>query len=218
MIRFIVMKRAIVILIVVLIAIGGLFFLRRYEDNWICQNGTWVKHGKPNFLQPSDPCPSNNLTVTPHDNNTKKAIVYFSVIKSMSDYDCSEVYGVERTVSKNAGYAEILKELFKGPTKKESNEQFSSFFAKETEDILINVKVEGNTAYVNLKDFRKLLPSANTSCGSMAFMSQIEETLKHDNEIDKVIYAIEGNPETFYEWIQLGCSAENNMCDPAPFE
>ncbi len=27
------------------------------EDNWICSNGTWVKHGKPSAQKPTNPCP-----------------------------------------------------------------------------------------------------------------------------------------------------------------
>ena len=34
----------------------------------------------------------------------------------------------------------------------------------------------------------------------------------------RVIYAIEGDPALFYEWMQLGCSEANDYCDRAPFE
>lgn len=43
----------------ILIAIGiaiVLFVLRINEDDWICKNGTWVKHGNPTATMPSTPC------------------------------------------------------------------------------------------------------------------------------------------------------------------
>lgn len=48
------------ILIVLLVGVGGLFTVRFLfggsEDNWICQNGDWVKHGNPSTSKPSTPC------------------------------------------------------------------------------------------------------------------------------------------------------------------
>lgn len=38
-----------------LLVIGGLRFFSG-EDNWICSNGAWVKHGQPDAAQPSEPC------------------------------------------------------------------------------------------------------------------------------------------------------------------
>jgi hypothetical protein len=40
-----------VILIIILLRILG------SEDTWICQDGKWIKHGKPNGPMPSDICP-----------------------------------------------------------------------------------------------------------------------------------------------------------------
>jgi hypothetical protein len=43
-------------------------------------------------------------------------------------------------------------------------------------------------------------------------------TLKQFSSIEKVVFAIEGNPTTFYEWLQLSCNAESNNCDAKPFQ
>ena len=55
------------ILIVLLVGIGGLFTVRFLfggsEDNWICQNGDWVKHGNPSTSKPSTPCASSTSGV-----------------------------------------------------------------------------------------------------------------------------------------------------------
>lgn len=42
-------------ILVVLIVILGVRFLSG-EDNWICQNGEWVKHGNPSASKPTKPC------------------------------------------------------------------------------------------------------------------------------------------------------------------
>jgi hypothetical protein len=78
--------------------------------------------------------------------------------------------------------------------------------------------VQGNTAYVDLTDVRPLMPSANTSCGQQTFFAEVETTLRRVRPVERVIYAIEGDPAPFYEWMQLGCSAANDYCERAPFE
>ena len=48
------------ILIIIAIVLGIIFFLRFIvggnEDNWICDNGLWINHGKPSYPKPEDPC------------------------------------------------------------------------------------------------------------------------------------------------------------------
>ncbi len=57
------------ILIVLLIGVGGLFSVRFFlggnEDDWICNNGRWVKHGNPSAQKPDNPCPTGVLTTKP---------------------------------------------------------------------------------------------------------------------------------------------------------
>lgn len=45
-------------LIAFLIAVATIFTLRLFsgEDNWVCQNGQWVKHGQPSFPAPTSIC------------------------------------------------------------------------------------------------------------------------------------------------------------------
>jgi hypothetical protein len=157
---------------------------------------------------------SNNSSANP----TGTFVVYFNneQITPEGNTDCGLVYGVERTsTSQQASYEEKLNTLFAGPTEEEKSAGYTSFFSSQTSGILKSVKIDGSTAYVDLQDVRNLIPSASSSCGSASFTSQVEETLKHDREISKVIYAINGDPEVFYEWMQFGCS--ENICDKTPF-
>ncbi len=149
---------------------------------------------------------------------TAAAKVYFANIDLSTDpNDCSEVIGVPRDLPRNAGYFQLLSELLKGPTLEEQKAGFSSFFSADTEGSLWSIKIEGGTAYVNFADIREIIPNASTSCGSSEFMSEVGTTLRQFGEVNEVIYAIEGNPSLFYEWMQLSCPLESNGCDPSLF-
>jgi hypothetical protein len=146
-------------------------------------------------------------------------IVYYSNSRrSGNDQACEVVYGTERNLSGTGSPTEeALRELFKGPTAAEAKQGYSSIFSETTRDILISVKTVESKAYVNLKDIRPIIPNASSSCGSAQFLSSVGETLKHDRQITAVYYAINGNPQLFYDWIQIGCDVKTNNCDPAPF-
>jgi spore germination protein GerM len=132
--------------------------------------------------------------------------------------DCSKVYSVERVVPAAPDTAETaLLQLVAGPTEKEMTEGYVSTFSTATRSILKSAKIEKDTAYVNLVDVRPILPSVSSSCGSSAFLAEVENTLRGVAPVTRVIIAIDGEPATFYEWVQLGCSADNDYCDSSPF-
>jgi hypothetical protein len=90
-------------------------------------------------------------------------------------------------------------------------------FSAQTASILKGVHVEPGTAYVNLADIRQTIPSAGTSCGSQAFLAEVDQTVRAVLPVERVLYAIDGDPAAFYDWLQFGCSASNDFCDPEPF-
>lgn len=47
-----------VILIIIFIVVFGIRFLSG-EDNWVCENGQWIKHGNPSSLMPTTGCGNN---------------------------------------------------------------------------------------------------------------------------------------------------------------
>lgn len=118
--------------------------------------------------------------------------------------DCTKVAPVTRTIPKTASAATAaLSELLKGPTPDEAKD-FSGFGPPETNGILKSVNVKNRTAYVN---FTKLafeqMGNATTSCGG-GFFSMVEATMMQFPTIKKVVYAVEGNTNDFYEWTQVG--------------
>lgn len=158
--------------------------------------------------------------VTEPEQKTMRVKIYFNNTKlNPNSEDCSKVFLVDRLVLKTETPAvTTLQELFKGPNEGEKNQGYTSWFSDKTQDILKSLKVVEGTAYVNLKDVREIIPNASASCGSAQFLAEVETTLKQYSAVKTVIFAIEGKPETFYEWLQIGCSTENNICDEAPFK
>jgi len=165
----------------------------------------------------SDKCFDGEKCVSPEELMTVK--VFFSNSELDPEISCNKVFPVEREISETLDVAKAaLEELFKGPTEEEKNEGYVSWFSDTTEDILKSVKIENDTAYVDLKDIRQIIPNVSSSCGSAEFLAEVETTLKQFSAVDRVIIAIEGKPETFYEWIQIGCAKENDFCDETPFK
>ena len=56
------MKKKILIIlgIFLVIVLGTIVILRIFtpEDTWLCQNGSWVRHGNPSASMPTSICPS----------------------------------------------------------------------------------------------------------------------------------------------------------------
>lgn len=149
-------------------------------------------------------------------NFDEKRFVYFGNEALNKSFDCGLVYPVER----NGGHkdpASVLLSLFEGPTKPEIEEGYSSMFSASTAYALKKLTVRDGVAAVDLEDIRNVVPNVSSSCGSEQFISSVEETLFQFGGIKKVIFAIDGNPETFYEWTQLGCGEENYNCSQDMF-
>jgi len=181
---------------IILIAIASVFILGL---------GYWIFHN----TNPEQ-AEKEAITINVYFNNTNL---------NPNAEDCSKVYLLIRTVPKTLGVGKAaLEELFKGPTEGEKSQGYTSWFSEKTKDILKSIKIENNTAYVDLKDIRQIIPNVSASCGSAEFLAEIEATLKQFDSVARVIIAIDGNPSTFYEWIQIGCSEENDFCDETPFK
>ena len=192
---------------------GSIFSIELIKDrkNWkidkvICPAG----------LQPTE---GNELT------GEEKVSLFYSNENLFSEgtSDCRLVYPVERTIDRtklfDSSYREkadaVLRMLFEGPTSGEKSEGYSSPFSDQTAGILNTVRVWQGTAYVDLTDLRSVIPNISASCAGVQFFSQIDKTLMQDGKVNKVIYAINGSPEVFYEFMQYGC--QDNVCDPTPF-
>ena len=196
------------------VLVGGGFFYQKQKSQ-----------PRPQAPSPTlAPSPTTEPTLTPLPTplpGSKKMTlrIFFNNTELNKETDCAKVYPVNRQVAKTTAVAKAaLNELFAGPTTAEKAEGYSSFFSSATKNILKSVKIVNEIAYLNLTDIRPIIPNASASCGSAQFLAEVETTLKQFPTVKKVIFAINGEPQTFYDWIQIGCSSENNHCDPTPFK
>jgi spore germination protein GerM len=136
--------------------------------------------------------------------------------------DCSvPVYPVTRTVVKTDAVAKAaLEGLFAGPTSEEQAKGFYSDFSDATKTLLISVNIKNGSAYVNLRDLtgQGSIGNFTTSCGGSNFFGQVGKTLKQFPTIKKIFFAFEGDPLSFYDWMQIGeCPKELKNCDASNF-
>ena len=162
---------------------------------------------------------TTSTTATPSAAATMTVTLYFSnSVLDPGTTDCAQVYAVHRNVPETGDVlTAALEELLAGPTAAEEAEGYGSWFSPTTAQALIRAKVTGNTSYVNLTDLRTIIPNASTSCGSASLLAQLRTTAQQAGMTPRVLYAINGQPTTFWEWLQMGCDASNDNCDPTPF-
>lgn len=133
--------------------------------------------------------------------------------------DCSAVFPVERRVpATRAVAAATLRALFAGPTPEEAASGYRSVFSPASANLLKSVAIRHGTAYVDLHDLGEVISGATSSCGASEFHAQVAASLKRYPSVKRVIYAFEGNPRSFYEWMNEACGPANDACDPRPFK
>lgn len=126
--------------------------------------------------------------------------LYFNQMKE-GGTDCGDTRSVERTIDEAQDtLTTAVQELFKGPNRAEKLGAYSSPFSEQTEGMLKELRIDGNTAYVNLRDYRNTLEL--DTCTSKDFINQIEKTIKHYRDVDNIEIAIENSTEDFNSWIK----------------
>jgi spore germination protein GerM len=112
-------------------------------------------------------------------NDTMKVKVFFHNEKfNPNSEDCNKVFPTTRTIRRTKVVARAaLDELFKGVTPEEEKNEFSSFPAEDTKDIVKSLNIRNGVAFLNFKKivFEKL-GNTTSSCGG-GFYSSIEATL-----------------------------------------
>jgi hypothetical protein len=118
---------------------------------------------------------------------------------------CTEVYPVPREVPADDPLTGALAALLAGPTEAERAQGYGGWFSADTAGMLRSVDVVSGTVIVDLGDLRPIIPNASTSCGSSTLLAQLDRTALGAavGVAPPVLYAIEGDQEAFYEWLQL---------------
>ncbi len=134
--------------------------------------------------------------------------------------DCNKVFPVSRKIPSTTAVAKAaLEELFKGVTKEEEAQGYGSIPAAESNGILKSINVKNGAAYVNFTSrVLEQMGTATTSCGGGQYFGMIEKTLTQFPTIKKVYYAVEGNTNDFYEWVQVGECPYGRHCSKSNFK
>ena len=150
---------------------------------------------------------------------TTRVQVWFSNDRLNKDpMDCKAVFPLERRVPRTQAVATAsLRELFAGPTPGETAKGYRSVFSPASAGLLRSVHIGRGTAYVDLHDLSQELSGATASCGAAEFQAQVSRTLMRFPTIRRVIYAFDGKPSAFYDWMNESCGPVNDDCDPRPF-
>ncbi len=216
-------KKSIITAIIIIAAIGGFIYASNLGDNNVADNKNSKNEAGEEIFGEDESADKQEQEKNRQKDSAEMAIlgdegqtfrVYFS---KKGEEDCGKVYPLERQAKEGEEMiSTALFHLFAGPVKKEKEEGYDSFFSDKTLYILKWVKITDGSAYVNLKDIRDIIPNASSSCGNEAFEAQIRKTIEQFVDIKKLVIAIEGDPQTYYEWNQTGC--QDNLCDKEPFE
>lgn len=121
--------------------------------------------------------------------------IYFGNSELSDGSDCSEVFGVERTIPDTQAVATAaINELIEGPT---SSEEETGYLTSLPEGLqLSSLRVEDDVAYA---DFNEVLNQGGGSCMMTGRTAQIEETLKQFPTVESVEITVNGESETIMQ-------------------
>lgn len=109
---------------------------------------------------------------------------------------------------------ELLLSLLRGPSEEEARAGLSSPFSELTASALLSVNFREGVAAVNLADVRTLSSSdGEPSCIARSVKASIEATLSQFEGVDHIVFAINGDPNLFYDWARLSCDVEGKSCN-----
>ena len=65
------------------------------------------------------------------------------------------------------------------------------------------LRIARGVAYIDLRDLRRIIPNASTSCGSALLLAQLNRTARQFPAVRRTVYSFDGDVGAFYEWLQL---------------
>jgi spore germination protein GerM len=190
-------KKILTGILAVLVIVSSLVVVRFLspEDNWICVNGEWVKHGNPSSEKPAEDC-SNGKNLQDADKNIEvNYAVYFSNNKLDPEVSCIKVFPVFISAINSEGIdlKKILEVLLQGVAEKEKAD---GYYSSIPENVKINsISRSGNAVTIDFsKDIEK---NSGGSCRVGAIRAQIYWTvINFDKSVRSVNIAVEGETET----------------------
>ncbi len=116
--------------------------------------------------------------------------------------DCSRVQPRLRRVVAPAVLAGAMRSLLAGPTAAERRLGYGGWFSGRTAGLFRSARIRNGIAYVDFRDFSKLIPNASSSCGSALLLAQLDRTATQFRTVRRAVYSFDGSRRAFYEWLQ----------------
>lgn len=142
--------------------------------------------------------------------------LYFSDTKQDPEFaDCSLVAPVVRSTTNPVTVEYVMRMLSAGPTPAEQAEGLISYFSLKTQGIIGDVRViDGTYVVVDLVNPFEYDTFSNNSasCAGSAFLAQLTATAQSMIPDATLVVTINGSAPDFYEFMQIGCSEENENC------
>ena len=152
-------------------------------------------------LVPASVCPDYSMARPQPPAGQMVVSVFFAC-----DLDASPVASYRLVPVSPGVLRAALEQLLAGPTRGEADAGLDSWFSSSTATMLADVTVRDGHAVVDFHDLRTVIPSASSSAGSRVLLSQLDATVFQFSTVSSVIYRIEGDCESFNEWLQFsGC-------------
>jgi spore germination protein GerM len=108
---------------------------------------------------------------------------------------CTEVMAVTRKIKADDITVETLKQLLKGPTNEEIANGFRTAIPEESRLNYVDINANGETRV----DFNKETQSGGGSCGMLARLTQIKETLRQFPNVKNIVPSIDGQTEGIFQ-------------------
>ena len=148
---------------------------------------------------------TSSTTVTPTTHATDLQLV--EVAFTTHGGQCDDVTTFERQIDSSLDWiAGAFESLLAGPTEPEMAAGAASFLSIETMGMMQSAAVEDGLLVVDMGDLRSVIPNASTACGSMALLAQFNTTAFQFSSVDRLRYEIQGNCDTFANWLQRECA------------
>jgi spore germination protein GerM len=82
----------------------------------------------------------------------------------------------------------------------------TSWFSADTAGAVLSTDLAEGVLTVDLADLSGVIPNASSSCGSSAFLSQLQATAFPFEEVEEVTFLFEGSCDRFFEFLQMECT------------
>ncbi len=116
--------------------------------------------------------------------------------------NCARVSPLRRRVTEPAVLTGAMRTLLAGPTAAERRAGYGGWFSAKTAHTLRSVNISQGVAYVDFRNFSRLIPNASSSCGSALLLAQLDRTAGQFPTVGHAVYSFNGSRNAFYEWLQ----------------